>query len=96
MPECFREALALLKGIILSLRSWEPNFKPSTVCVASVAVCIRLPELPIEYYEPSVLQDLGKAIGPVLRIDTHIAAEARGRFTRLCVQVNFDKPLVKL
>lgn len=83
-------------GHYLSLRSWEPNFKPSTVCVSSVAVCIRPPELPIEYYEPSVLQDLGKAIGPVLRIDTHIAAEARGRFTRLCLQVNFDKPLVKL
>ena len=80
----------------MSIRSWEPNFKPSTACVSSVAVWVRLPELPIEYYEPSVLRDLGKAIGPVLRIDTHTAAEARGRFARLCVQVNFDKPLVKL
>ena len=80
----------------MSIRSWEPNFKPSTACVSFVAVWVRLPELPIEYYEPSVLRDLGKAIGRVLRIDTHTAAEARGRFARLCVQDNFDKPLVKL
>ena len=65
-------------------------------CVLFVAVWVCLLELPIEYYEPSVLRDLGKAIGPVLRIDTHTAAEACGRFVRLCVQVNFDKPLVKL
>ena len=42
------------------------------------------------------MRDLGKAIGPVLRIDTHTAAEACGRFVRLFVQVNFDKPFVKL
>ena len=39
---------------------------------------------------------IGKAIGPILRIDTHTASETKGRFTQLCVQVNFDDPLVKL
>lgn len=41
-------------GHYLSIRNWEPNFKPSTTCVYSVAVWVRLPQLPIEYYEPSV------------------------------------------
>lgn len=52
-------------------------------------------ELPIEYYEESVLRDIGKAIGPVLRVDTYTTLEAKGRFARLCVQVNLDKPIVK-
>ena len=30
----------------------------------------------------------------MLRVDTHTANEARGRFARLCVQVDVDKPLV--
>ena len=30
----------------------------------------------------------------MLRVDTHTASEARGRFTRLCVQVDVNKPLV--
>ena len=39
---------------------------------------------------------IGEAVGPVLRVDTHIANGARGRFARLCVQVNLDKPLIKI
>lgn len=80
----------------LSIRSWEPDFRPSSASISSMVVWIRLPELPIEYYEPSVLREISEAIGPVLRVDTHAAAEARGRFSRLCVQINFDEPIVKL
>ena len=79
----------------LTIRPWEPNFKPSLACCSSVAVWARFPELPIEYYEFSVLKKIGLSIGPVLRIDTHTASEARGRYARICVQVNVDVPLVK-
>ncbi|XP_075658772.1 uncharacterized protein LOC142628589 [Castanea sativa] len=63
----------------LSLRPWEPFFKPSSTTMSSVAIWIRLNELPIELYETEVLKDIGEAIGKVLRIDSHIAMEARGR-----------------
>ena len=46
-------------GHYLSIRNWEPNFKPSTASVTSVVVWIRLPELPIEYYELLILRELG-------------------------------------
>lgn len=80
----------------LSIRGWEPNFRSKTASLSAVTMWVRLPNLPIEYYELSMLWDISKAIGPVLRIDTHTALEMRGRFTRLCVQVNFDKPIVKI
>nr|XP_023891840.1 uncharacterized protein LOC112003850 [Quercus suber] len=64
----------------LSIRPWEPNFKPSTANISSVAVWIRLTELPIEYYELDVLKQIGKAIGNVLKIDTHTATKARGSY----------------
>lgn len=83
-------------GHYLSIRGWEPNFRPKNANLSSVAVWVRLPGLPIEYYELSVLRIIGKAIGPILRIDTHTASETRGRFLRLCVQVNFDELIVKL
>ncbi|XP_030931240.1 uncharacterized protein LOC115957160 [Quercus lobata] len=79
----------------IAIRQWEPEFKASTATLSSVAVWIRLLELPIEYYEPNALLKIGKAIGPVLRIDSHTANGERGRFARLCVQVNLDKPLVR-
>ncbi|KAL0015066.1 hypothetical protein SO802_002135 [Lithocarpus litseifolius] len=78
----------------LSIRPWEPNFRPDTANIASVAVWVRLPLLPIEYYHPEALKEIGQAIDTVLRIDTHTALEARGRFARLCVQVDINKPLI--
>nr|POE53701.1 uncharacterized protein CFP56_36862 [Quercus suber] len=78
----------------LSIRPWEPDFSPATANVSSVAVWIRLNELPIEYYHAEALLQIGKAIGNVLRVDTHTASETIGRFARLCVQVDVEKPLV--
>lgn len=48
----------------------------------------------IEYYDIEALKEIGQAIGTVLQIDTHTAIEARGRYARLCVQVDIDKPLI--
>ena len=55
----------------MSIRAWEPYFKPSTAKCSFVAVWVRLSELPIEFFEQKALKDIGQAIGPVLRIDTH-------------------------
>ena len=80
----------------LAIRQWESEFKASIATLFSVAVWVRLPELPIEFYEPNALLKIGRAIGLVLRIDSHSASGERGRFARLCVQVNLDKPLVRM
>ena len=60
-------------GHYLSIRCWEPNFMAKTAKLSALTVWIRLPGFPIEYYEPSVLRDIGLAIEPVLRIDTQTA-----------------------
>ena len=78
----------------LSLRPWEPFFKPATANVSLVAAWIRLNALPIELYETEVLKEIGDSIGKVLRIDSHTALEARGRYARLCIQIDINKPLV--
>ena len=71
-----------------------PDFKPKLANVSSIAVLIRLNGLPIEYYNAKALFLIGKAIGNVLRVDIHTALEARGRFARLCIQLDVTKPLV--
>ena len=69
------------------------NFHLVTANVSSIAVWIRLNELLIEYYHAEALHQIDKTIGNVLRVDTHTASETRGRFARLCVQVDVNKPL---
>ena len=78
----------------LSFRAWEPFFKPSAANVSLIAVWVRLNELPIELYEPEVLKQIGENIGKVLRIDSHTAMEARGKYARLCIQIDLNKPLI--
>ena len=78
----------------LSIRPWEPFFKPEIANVSSIAVWVRLHALPIELYEAKVLKQIREAIGKVLRVDTHTAMEARGKYARLCIQVDVDKPLI--
>ena len=78
----------------LAIRPWEPNFDPDEANIASITVWVRLPKLPIEYYDAEVLKEIGQAIGTVLRIDTHTAMESKGRYARLCVQVDINKPLI--
>ena len=78
----------------LAIRKWELEFKVEEPSLSSVAVWIRLLGLPIEFYDPIILKKIGRAIRPVLRIDSHTANGARGRFAKLCVQVNIDQPLI--
>ncbi|XP_075662960.1 uncharacterized protein At4g02000-like [Castanea sativa] len=79
----------------LSINPWTPNFIPVEATCKSVALWARLPQLPIEYYETSVLREIGQAIGPVLRIDAQTATESHGHYARICVQVNLDNPLIR-
>lgn len=79
----------------LAIRQWEPKFKAYPATLSSVAVWIRLLELPIEFYKTNALLKIGRAISPVLCIDSHTTNRVRGRFAKLCVQVNLDKPLIR-
>ena len=81
-------------GHFLAIRPWEPYFKAFEAKLTSMAVWIRFPELPIEFYDGSVLKEIGSAIGPVLRIDAYTASGSRGSYARLCVQVDLEKPLI--
>jgi len=50
----------------------------------------------LELYEAEVLKQIGDAIGKVLCIDAYTALEARGKYARLCLQVDINKPLINI
>ena len=55
----------------LSIRRWVANCKPLEALVSSMAIWVRLNELPIEYYDAAMLRQIGQGLGTVLRVDTH-------------------------
>ena len=79
----------------LHVQAWEANFHPHVAKISTTAVWIRLEQLPIEYYHPEFLHHVGNKLGKLLKIDAVTSAAIRGRFARVCVQVNTAYPLPK-
>ena len=80
----------------LAIKPWEPYFKASEATLSSVAVWVRLPELSIEFYDLTILKEIGIAIGPVLRIDSFTTSRTRGSYARLCIQIDLEKPFINI
>ncbi|KAK2974771.1 hypothetical protein RJ640_027132 [Escallonia rubra] len=79
----------------LSVQRWSHNFDPNTQKIATLAVWVRLNGLPMEYFDKEILTVIGKKIGVPLQIDTITTSITRGRFARLCVQIDTHSPLIK-
>lgn len=41
-----------------------------------------------------MLFSMGKTIGKAVKVDSNTSFATKGRFARVCVEINFDKPLV--
>ncbi|GMP38549.1 hypothetical protein CsSME_00009752 [Camellia sinensis var. sinensis] len=77
----------------LTVRKWEPDFKALKAFETTTAVWVRFPELPIEYFQEKVLYEIAKQIGKPLKIDLTTTMATRGRFARVCIEVDLHKPL---
>ncbi|KAI9082420.1 hypothetical protein K1719_035563 [Acacia pycnantha] len=52
------------------------------------------PDLPTPLFDKKFLLNLGNSIGKAIRLDVHTAQRARGKFARMCVELDLTKPLV--
>jgi hypothetical protein len=80
----------------LTVREWSPNFHPASDTIKSVAVWIRVSGLPIEYYDTKVLNFIGNRVGKTVKVDKNTLQQERGKYARLCVEVNLTKPLLAM
>ncbi|KAE8726828.1 hypothetical protein F3Y22_tig00006038pilonHSYRG00002 [Hibiscus syriacus] len=78
----------------ITVQRWRPNFVVANASIPSTTVWIHIPGLPIEYFEESVLCNLGRLVGKHLKIDYHTAWSTRGRFARICVEIDLNTPLL--
>ncbi|XVF47835.1 hypothetical protein PTKIN_Ptkin03bG0142800 [Pterospermum kingtungense] len=78
----------------LIVKEWFPNFDPSSDPTEKVLVWVRFLCLPIEYYDQAFLIEVGEKIGRPVKIDQATDQVSRGKFARLCVEVDITKPLL--
>ena len=79
----------------LVLREWVPNFVPKEDNIMHLMAWVRIPNLSVEYFNIHfLLHKIGKKIGKVVKVDSTTANVERGRYTRLCVEIDLSKPLL--
>ncbi|CAN1181524.1 hypothetical protein LINPERHAP2_LOCUS35448 [Linum perenne] len=76
------------------IQEWRPYFRPEETFLSTLRVWVRLPGLPFEYFDNSVLKIIGDRIGRTVRIDHTTLEGSRGNFARICVEVDLSKPLL--
>ncbi|KAK2442272.1 zinc ion binding / nucleic acid binding protein [Trifolium repens] len=80
----------------LIAREWSPNFHPSDATIEKAAVWVRIPDLPIEYYDAKVLHYIGDRISETVKVDRNTLFQERGKYARVCVEVDLNKPLLAM
>jgi hypothetical protein len=80
----------------LTVQEWKPNFNPISDTIKEVAVWMRISGLPIEYYDSQILSFIGNNVGKTVKVDKNTLTQERGKYARLCVQVDLTKPLLAM
>jgi hypothetical protein len=80
----------------LIAREWTPNFHPNNATIEKVAVWIRISGLPIEYYDAKILHYIGNRIGKTVKVDRNTLSQERGKYARVYVEVELNKPLLAM
>ncbi|XP_031104379.1 uncharacterized protein LOC116007853 [Ipomoea triloba] len=78
----------------LVIQRWEPEYRPRTARLKKMAVWVRLPELPAEYFRDDLIKLILENVGKPLKLDRTTLVKEKGRFARAAVEVDLNKPLV--
>ncbi|KAL6527507.1 hypothetical protein OROGR_016597 [Orobanche gracilis] len=78
----------------VAISNWSLDFDSTTASVKKAMVWIRLSGLNMFYYDKTFLLPIASAIGRPVKIDPNTMAYARGRFARICVEINLDQPVI--
>ncbi|KAL5797474.1 hypothetical protein ACOSQ2_002294 [Xanthoceras sorbifolium] len=77
----------------LVVQRWRANFVPGEEPIRVMPVWLRLSGLPMEWVDARFLWKLGDILGKTCRVDQITEAQSRGRYARLCIEIDISKPL---
>ncbi|KAL4285073.1 hypothetical protein GQ457_16G011210 [Hibiscus cannabinus] len=81
-------------GSYLTVQPWNRTFVTSEKYPSHVVVWVRLPGLPYRYYSKALFRIIASVVGRVVKVDYNTQEAERGKFARLAVMVDLNKPLL--
>ncbi|KAL5739817.1 hypothetical protein ACOSQ2_028997 [Xanthoceras sorbifolium] len=77
----------------LVIQRWRPNFVPGKEPILAMSVWLRFTKLPMEWIDADFLWRLGELLGKMCRVDPITDVQSRGRYARMCIEIDITKPL---
>ncbi|KAK5840183.1 uncharacterized protein LOC108475156 [Gossypium arboreum] len=84
----------IIFGQYLTVQPWTKEFSPLQPYPSVVMAWIRLPGLLGFMYKRKILEAIGSMISKVVKFDFKTDNRTRGKFTRMALFINLDKPLI--
>lgn len=78
----------------LAVSKWSPDFVSTTAKVEKTLVWVRFPCMNLVFYDESLLLAMASTIGKPIKVDEHTLKVERGRFARVCVEIDLNQPVV--
>ncbi|XP_061347112.1 uncharacterized protein LOC133292684 [Gastrolobium bilobum] len=86
-------ALPVMKKRLENLWAREGQIYVTDVENGRIMACVRLPGFPVEYVNTELLREVGNWLGKFIKVDAATTSLARGKFARICVELDLSNPL---
>lgn len=84
----------VIQGHYLSVNKLSPGFLPSSALPSLTLVWVRVPRLPLEFFNDKFLMRVGDKLGKAVKVDGNTIMVSRGKYARVCVEIDLHQPLI--
>ena len=85
----------MIEGHYVAVKPWDIDFRSCEQSFGSTLVWVRISRLPIWCYQEQAMMHIASAIGVSIKVDLATKLAERGRYARVCVQINLGLPVIK-
>ncbi|XP_020694517.1 uncharacterized protein LOC110108283 [Dendrobium catenatum] len=98
-PEVVEEILEggpwFIGGNIIGLDKWSPNFSPESLKRITAPIWIRMPCLPLHFWDEQNICRIASKIGTPIYLDGNSFKWGKREYALVCVRLNLDKKVPK-
>lgn len=89
----FEEGPYFMNNVGIFMRHWEDRYNPDAEKLLAAPIWVRLFGLPMEFWDPEVLEGIGNSIGAFVKVAESTKRGKYTSYTRICVYMNIAEPL---
>ncbi|KAI0531063.1 hypothetical protein KFK09_000613 [Dendrobium nobile] len=84
----------IIASNIVGMDKWTPNSSPSSLQGMHSPIWIRLPQLPLIYWDADNINRIANMLGDPLWMDSHTSSWGKSSYARICVRIDISQRLL--